>query len=106
MPRRRRKLRSRELMRDAQAVAGLLNRTLTPQKMPHQRFTDLFKQLGLPCDATAIADFLKQHRSLSDDIRLEDAPFWTPWQSSFLKEQLANDAEWAVLVDQLSLALR
>ena len=93
-------------MQDAQAVAGLLNRTLTHQKMPYQRFTDLFKQLGLPCGETAIAAFLKQHRPLNDDILLEDAPFWTPWQSSFLKEQLANDAEWAVLVDQLSLALR
>jgi hypothetical protein len=74
--------------------------------MPHQRFTDLFKQLGLPCDEAAIAAFLTQHRPLSYDIRLEDAPFWTPGQSGFLKEQLANDAEWAVLVDQLSLALR
>jgi hypothetical protein len=74
--------------------------------MPHQRFTDLFKQLGLPCDEAAIAVFLKQHRPLSCSVRLEDAPFWTPGQSSFLQEQLANDADWAVLTDQLSLALR
>lgn len=74
--------------------------------MPRHRFTDLFKQLGLPCDEASIADFLKQHRPLSYAIRLEDAPFWTPGQSSFLREQLANDADWAVLTDQLSLALR
>ena len=67
---------------------------------------ELFKQLGLASDGKSIALFLESHRPLSASTRLEDAVFWTPGQSHFLKEQLANDADWAGLVDQLNLALR
>ena len=77
-----------------------------PMEPNRHGFADLFKQLGLACDEASIADFLQQHRPLNFSTRLEDAPFWVPGQRSFLKEQLANDADWAVLVDQLSLALR
>lgn len=69
-------------------------------------FTELFKQLGLANDGQSIASFLMSHRPLNASTRLEDATFWTPGQSHFLKEQLANDADWAELVDQLNLALR
>ena len=67
---------------------------------------ELFKQLGLASDGESIALFLASHRPLSAATRLEDAAFWTPGQSHFLKEQWVNDAEWAALVDQLNLALR
>ncbi|PQA81732.1 DUF2789 domain-containing protein [Limnohabitans sp. TS-CS-82] len=70
------------------------------------RFTDLFAQLGLPSDPTSIAQFVRDKQPLSEAIRLPDAPFWTQGQSEFLSEALAQNSDWAELVDQLSLALR
>lgn len=69
-------------------------------------FTELFKQLGLPNDPKSIESFLTLHRPLSGSTRLEDAAFWSPSQSHFIKEQLANDADWAEVLDQMSVALR
>lgn len=75
------------------------------ENMTHT-FTELFKQLGLPNDAMSIAAFLKLRRPLSTATRVEDAPFWSLGQRHFLKEQMASDADWAELIDRLSLALR
>ena len=72
----------------------------------HHHFSDLFAQLGLPNDAKGIAQFLAQHRPLAGDVRLPDAPFWSPAQATFLKEALVQDSDWAALADQLSEALR
>jgi hypothetical protein len=69
-------------------------------------FTDLFKQLGLPSDAMSIDAFLKLRRPLASSTRVEDAPFWSLSQRHFLKEQMASDADWAELIDRLSLSLR
>lgn len=74
-------------------------------KLIHQ-FHHLFAQLGLPCDAAGIHDFLTTHSPLAGDIKLADAPFWSPAQASFLHEALSQDSDWAELVDQLSEALR
>jgi hypothetical protein len=75
------------------------------ENMTHT-FTDLFKQLGLPSDAMSIDAFLKLRRPLASSTRVEDAPFWSLSQRHFLKEQMASDADWAELIDRLSLALR
>ena len=72
----------------------------------HHHFSDLFAQLGLPNDAQGIAQFLAQHRPLAGDIRLPDAPCWSPAQAAFLREALVQDSDWAELADQLSEALR
>lgn len=72
----------------------------------HHTFTELFKQLGLANDPQAIADFLKAHRPLHAGTRIEDAPFWTAAQRHLIQEQWAHDADWAEVMDQLSLALR
>ncbi|THF62551.1 DUF2789 domain-containing protein [Pseudothauera rhizosphaerae] len=69
-------------------------------------FSDLFAQLGLPGDAAAITRFITTHRPLPEDVELADAPFWTPAQAAFLREELGEDADWAELVDQLNAALR
>ena len=69
------------------------------------RFSELFAQLGLPADEQAIAQFIATHSPLRPDIDLADAPFWTPAQAAFLKEEKLEDADWAELVDQLNLAL-
>lgn len=68
------------------------------------RMTNLFRQLGLDSSEQAIADFIKNHQ-LADDTTLMDAPYWSEGQRQFLAEQLKADAEWAIVVDQLSEAL-
>ena len=73
---------------------------------PIHPFSDLFAQLGLPADEQSIRQFIASHGPLSADILLADAPFWTPSQATFLKEEKLEDADWAELVDQLDLALR
>jgi len=70
------------------------------------RFSELFAQLGLSSTPADIQKFLTQHSPLAFNIRLQDATFWTPAQSSLLQELLQEDADWAEVVDQLSLALR
>lgn len=69
-------------------------------------FHELFAQLGLPCDAASIAQFIQEHSPLPGRIELPDADFWTPAQADFLRETWQEDAEWAHQVDQLSEALR
>lgn len=66
---------------------------------------DLFDQLGLPSDEASVQRFISRHRPLPEKTLLPDAPFWTPAQSAFLREQFHSDAEWAEVVDQLNVAL-
>jgi hypothetical protein len=73
---------------------------------PVHPFSDLFAQLGLPNSQADIALFLRMHGGLADGARLPAAPFWTPSQSSFLKEALSLDSEWSHVVDQLSKELQ
>ncbi len=72
----------------------------------HHRFSDLFAQLGLPTSNASIEEFLQQHSPLAADVELANAPFWSAAQAAFLREEWREDADWAQLVDQLSLALR
>ena len=69
-------------------------------------FSDLFAQLGLPDDAASIRAFIAAHAPLPDATRLEEAAFWTPAQAQLLREERSDDADWAIVVDQLNLALR
>ncbi|WP_025858758.1 DUF2789 domain-containing protein [Pseudomonas sp. CHM02] len=64
----------------------------------------LFEQLGLDSTPDAIDDFIVAH-PLPDDVKLVDAPFWSAQQASFLKEELRDDAEWAIAVDELNQRL-
>lgn len=72
----------------------------------YHRFTELFRQLGLPADAGSIQDFLASHCPLDPSLRLENAPFWSPAQSDLLRDEILLDADWAEVVDQLNAALR
>lgn len=72
---------------------------------PHA-FHALFAQLGLPCDATSIAQFVRTHSPLPGSVALPDADFWSPSQAAFLRESLLQDNDWALQVDALSQALR
>ncbi len=70
------------------------------------RFHELFAQLGLPEDDASIERFIAEHAPLPPHTHLHAAPFWTPAQAAFLSEACLQDADWAELADQLSLALR
>jgi hypothetical protein len=68
--------------------------------------TTLFRQLGLADDPRAVQQFFQMHCPLEASMRIEEAHFWSPAQAGLLRAALSDDAEWAVAVDQLSLALR
>ncbi|WP_422011718.1 DUF2789 domain-containing protein [Roseateles sp.] len=69
--------------------------------------TELFCQLGLPDSPEDIKRFIAEHKPVPNELSLPDAPFWTPSQQAFLREQWrADDGDWTLLVDQLNAALR
>ena len=72
----------------------------------HHRFCELFAQLGLPSGQDDIRAFLGHRGPLPGAVALADAPFWTPAQASLLRDGLAQDADWAQVVDELNTALR
>lgn len=73
---------------------------------PVHRFGDLFRQLGLADRPAEIAAFLTRHRPLPAKMKLADAPFWSPAQSRFLREGIADNADWAQVVSELDASLR
>lgn len=75
-------------------------------ELPNHDLGELFSQLGLPSSPQEIEQFIASHRPLPPDVLLGDAPFWSPAQSQFLKEEWREDADWAPMVDQLNLRLR
>ncbi|SIS80888.1 DUF2789 family protein [Neptunomonas antarctica] len=68
-------------------------------------FENLFLQLGLSVEGKDIETFIQQH-VLDAETALEDASFWSPGQSAFIKESRANDADWSEMVDALDSLLR
>ena len=66
---------------------------------------NLFAQLGLPSDQVAIETFIRNHSPLETNILLSDAPFWSPAQAAFLREEILKDADWAEVIDQLNAKL-
>lgn len=71
----------------------------------NHQFYELFEQLGLPSSEQDIRNFIERHRPLPGDVKITEAPFWTDAQKALLKELLLEDADWAVPVDQLNVAL-
>lgn len=67
---------------------------------------DLFEQLGLENTDKDIDRFIELHKELDNSVKLEHAPFWTPSQAQFIQGALAEDAEWAEVIDQLNARLR
>ena len=67
--------------------------------------SDLFVQLGLPADDNAIEAFIDEHRGLKSAQPLDKAPFWNEAQATFLRQALADDAEWAEVIDELNTRL-
>lgn len=75
-------------------------------EQPVHPLAELFKQLGLPAESGAIDRFIASHTPLAADVTLADAPFWSPTQAAFLREEILEDADWAEVVDHLNVALR
>ena len=73
---------------------------------PTHDLNALFQQLGLPSETEDLQAFVSKYSPLAETIELADAPFWSPSQATFLREQLNKDADWAEVVDQLNLLLR
>ncbi|MFA0922624.1 DUF2789 domain-containing protein [Xanthomonas fragariae] len=74
-------------------------------EQPVHPLSELFAQLGLPSDETSICNFIAEHSPLPGEMRLEEAPFWTPAQAQLLREERLEDADWIVTIDQLNIAL-
>ena len=53
--------------------------------------TQLFSQLGLPAEPSAIQAFIALHRPLAARTALHEASFWTPVQAAFLREKIEDD---------------
>ena len=68
--------------------------------------THLFTQLGLPSGPADIQAFIETNRPLPTRFALHEAPFWTPSQAEFLREQVEEDADWAGIIDRLDSGLR
>ena len=68
-------------------------------------FSEHFAQLGLANDPASILDFIATHSPIANSVRLEDAPFWSPAQAQLLREERQDDADWAMVVDRLNVAL-
>lgn len=71
----------------------------------HHTLNDLFAQLGLGSDDEAIEDFLSRHH-LSGQEELSKADFWSEGQRKFLRDAIAEDANWCEVVDELDALLR
>lgn len=72
---------------------------------PIHTMSNLFAQLGLASDRAAIARFIDCHRPMPEAQRLPDAPFWSAAQAAFLREELLEDADWALVIDELNAEL-
>ena len=66
--------------------------------------TNLFLQLGLPAEKHEIAEFIRTHQ-LPEDVRVSEAGFLSDSQRQFLREEWVEDADWAIVVDELNQAL-
>ncbi len=67
---------------------------------------NLFEQLGLPSSEQDVEQFIRIHRLFGQDIKLDQATFWTPVQAEFLREAVEEDSDWCEVVDELDTRLR
>lgn len=65
----------------------------------------LFEQLGLPSDNQSIESFIAHHQMRDATQALQDLECWTPSQARFIAESLAEDSDWAEVVDELNTRL-
>ncbi len=73
---------------------------------PIHSMNALFEQLGLPSSDDEIQAFIDLHQPLTLSTCLSQADFWNPSQAAFLGEAIAEDADWARVVEEFDLILR
>ena len=73
---------------------------------PSHSLNLLFEQLGLDSNDEAIDMFINKHKSIHYQGFLYEADFWSRSQADFLKQSVDEDADWAIVVDQLDSMLR
>lgn len=73
---------------------------------PVHSLNGLFAQLGLPNSDQNITDFIEQHKPVADNKKLAELDFFNNSQQAFLRESLAQDADWAEVIDTLDSLLR
>jgi len=73
---------------------------------PAHNLNLLFEQLGLDSNDEAIDMFISKHKSIDYHGLLHEADFWSRSQADFLKQAVDEDADWAIVVDQLDSMLR
>lgn len=73
---------------------------------PNHSLNSLFMQLGLDNSDEAIDMYISKHNFLAHNVLLHEADFWNPSQAAFLKQAVDEDADWAIVVDQLDSMLR
>jgi Protein of unknown function (DUF2789) len=73
--------------------------------MPAKSMTDLFNQLGLPSDEASIQVFIAQNDGVCRHCGLVQAVIWSDSQRNFLKEAVAEDADWSLPAETLTAAL-
>ncbi|WDE06912.1 DUF2789 domain-containing protein [Thalassomonas viridans] len=66
----------------------------------------LFSQLGLDNKDTYINDFINKNKGIPADIHLANAGIWNQSQAEFLTQAIAEDSDWAEVVDSLDNLLR
>lgn len=67
--------------------------------------SSLFAQLGLAASPAAIDEFIDGHAPLDNSVALYRAPFWSEAQRDFLKQEIIEDADWAMVIDELNSRL-
>ena len=73
---------------------------------PRHTINSLFEQLGLSASDEAIAAFIAAEDNIPAPVPLYDGAMWNASQSALLREAVADDADWAEVVDQLDVLLR
>lgn len=75
-------------------------------ELQEHTINSLFEQLGLDNTDAAITAFINHHKPLPSHVSLHEANFWSHSQAAFLQQAIADDADWANVVDQLDSMLR
>lgn len=65
----------------------------------------LFAQLRLDGSDEGVTAFIEQHKGLNKSQYIENAPFWSEGQATFLRNAVLDYAGWAQVIDPLNVAL-
>lgn|GEM_PF-75905 len=82
------------------SLESLMSDTVLPD------LNTLFEQLGLASTDDDIEAFVAAAEPIPSSTELADAALWSDAQAGFLREAIARDGAWALVVDELDTRLR